>query len=56
MCHGANAAANLMRVLDANTVGKLDAANASVRQMNSLATTLSEQDKLDITAYLATLP
>ncbi len=55
-CHGPNANANQLRVKNATTVAQLDAANARVGAMRSLATSISSQDKLDITAYIASLP
>ena len=55
-CHGPDANANLLRVKNATTVARLDAAISGVGSMRSLATSMSAQDKLDIAAYLASLP
>ena len=52
-CHTANVAANVMNVTKATTVAALDAANAKVGSMSFLSSTLSAQQKLDITAYIA---
>ncbi len=45
-----------MNVQKANTVAALNASIQKVGSMAYLASQLSEQDKLDITAYIASLP
>ncbi len=55
-CHTGNASANVLNVRNATSVARLDAANAKVGAMNSLATRMTSQDKLDVTAYIASLP
>jgi cytochrome c553 len=52
-CHGQTPSLSIRQ--NADTPAELDAANRNIGAMNSLVTRMTQQDVIDVAAYLASL-